>query len=114
MTTPRDPIYAGCWLYFRFPLSLRMGDEMLAAQGILVTYETIRQWVLKLVGSSPTVSVGELPAGVTNGILMRWSSASPAGSIGSGEQSTRRASFWTSWCRAGATRRLPNPYCASY
>src|ERR1700731_1467043 len=58
MTTPRDPIYAGhrypaeiisyaVWLYFRFPLSLRMVEEMLAARGISVTHETIRQWGLK-------------------------------------------------------------------
>ena len=58
MTTPRDPIYAryrypaeiisyAVWLYFRFPLSLRMVEEMLAARGISVTYETIRQWGLK-------------------------------------------------------------------
>src|SRR6201997_4610339 len=58
MTTPRDPIYAGyrypaeiisyaVWLYFRFPLSLRMVEEILAARGISVTYETIRQWGLK-------------------------------------------------------------------
>jgi putative transposase len=58
MTTPRDPIYAGhrypaeiisyaIWLYFRFPLSLRMVEEMLAARGISVTHETIRQWGLK-------------------------------------------------------------------
>src|ERR1700758_2230438 len=58
MTTPRNPIYAGyrypaeiisyaVWLYFRFPLSLRMVEEMLAARGISVTYETIRQWGLK-------------------------------------------------------------------
>ena len=33
--------------YFRFPLSLRMVEEMLAARGISVTYETIRQWGLK-------------------------------------------------------------------
>src|SRR3954470_12768064 len=48
MTTPRDPIYAGyrypaelisyaVWLYFRFPLGLRMVEEMLAARGISVT-----------------------------------------------------------------------------
>ena len=54
MTTPRDPLYAGyrypaelisyaAWLYFRFPLSLRMVEVMLAARGISVTYETIRQ-----------------------------------------------------------------------
>jgi putative transposase len=58
MTTLRDPIYAGyrypaelisyaVWLYFRFPLSLRMVEEMLAARGISVTYETIRQWSRK-------------------------------------------------------------------
>ena len=33
------------WLYFRFPLSLRMVEEMLAARGIFsVTHETVRQW----------------------------------------------------------------------
>jgi putative transposase len=58
MTTIRNPIYAGhrfpaqlisyaVWLYFRFPLSLRMVEEMLAARGISVSYETIRQWGLK-------------------------------------------------------------------
>src|SRR5690348_1250367 len=58
MRTPRDPIYAGhrypaeiisyaVWLYFRFPLSLRMVEEMLAARGIFVTHETVRQWALK-------------------------------------------------------------------
>lgn len=31
------------WLYFRFPLSLRMVEEMLASRGILVSHETVRQ-----------------------------------------------------------------------
>jgi putative transposase len=30
-----------------FPLSLRMVEEMLAARGILVSHETVRQWTLK-------------------------------------------------------------------
>ena len=30
------------WLYFRFPLSLRMVEEILAQRGIDVTYETVR------------------------------------------------------------------------
>ena len=58
MRTPRDPIYAGhrypaeiisyaVWLDFRIPMSLRMVEEMLAARGISVTHETIRQWGLK-------------------------------------------------------------------
>jgi len=55
MTTPAAPSYAGyrfpaeiishaVWLYFRFPLSLRMVNELLAARGIIVSYETVRQW----------------------------------------------------------------------
>ncbi len=31
----------------RFPLSLRMADELLAARGIAVSHETIRQWAPK-------------------------------------------------------------------
>ena len=58
MTTPACPSYAGfrfpaeivshaVWLYFRLPLSLRMVDELLAARGIVVSHETVRQWALK-------------------------------------------------------------------
>lgn len=38
--------YAVC-LYYRFPLSLQMVEEMLAARGIEVTYETVRRWAVK-------------------------------------------------------------------
>ena len=31
-------------LYFRFPLSLRLVEEMLLERGIIVSYETIRRW----------------------------------------------------------------------
>ncbi len=34
-------------LYFRFPLSLRMVEEMLLERGIVVSYETIRRWAKK-------------------------------------------------------------------
>jgi putative transposase len=58
MTTPACPSYAGhrfpaeiishaVWLYFRFPLSLRRVDEILAARGITVSHETVQQWGLK-------------------------------------------------------------------
>jgi len=58
MTPPITPSYAGhrfppevishaVWLYFRFPLGLRMVEEMLAARGITVSHETVRQWALK-------------------------------------------------------------------
>ena len=50
MPSVRDRLYRrhrffhAVWLYFRFPLSLRMVEEWLAARGIGVTYETVRQW----------------------------------------------------------------------
>ena len=58
MTTPACPSYAGhrfpaevishaVWLYFRFPLSLRHVDEILAARGVAVSHETVRRWGLK-------------------------------------------------------------------
>src|SRR3954453_14551095 len=58
MTSARRSLYAGyrfpaeiishaVWLYFRFPLSLRMVEDMLAAREIVVSHETVRQWALK-------------------------------------------------------------------
>ena len=44
---PASVISYAVWLYFRFPLSLRMVEEMLAARGIDVTYETVRRWSVK-------------------------------------------------------------------
>src|SRR3954464_12270891 len=41
---PAEVISHAVWLYFRFPLSLRMVEEMLAARGIDVSHETVRQW----------------------------------------------------------------------
>ena len=35
------------WLYFRFALSFRDIEELMASRGIFVTYETILQWILK-------------------------------------------------------------------
>jgi putative transposase len=44
---PSEIISHTVWLYFRFPLSLRLVEEMLLERGILVSYETIRRWALK-------------------------------------------------------------------
>jgi putative transposase len=44
---PPEVIGHAVWLYFRFPLGLRMVEEMLAARGIIVSHETLRQWALK-------------------------------------------------------------------
>jgi putative transposase len=41
---PPEIIARAVWLYFRFPLSLRLGEEILLERGIVVSYETIRRW----------------------------------------------------------------------
>jgi putative transposase len=44
---PIEIISHGVWLYYRFSLSLRDVEELLAKRGITVTHETIRQWCRK-------------------------------------------------------------------
>lgn len=44
---PPDVIAQAVWLYFRFPLSLRMVEDLLAARGIIVSHQTIRTWAEK-------------------------------------------------------------------
>jgi transposase-like protein len=41
---PPEIISRAIWLYYRFTLSLRDVEELLAERGIDVIYETIRQW----------------------------------------------------------------------
>ena len=41
-------IFSHCvWLYFRFPLSYRDVEEMMAERGVVVSYEAIRTWCEK-------------------------------------------------------------------
>jgi putative transposase len=58
MKQTRDPLYRrhrfpaevigyAVFLHFRFPLSLRMVEDMLAMRGIIVSYETVRRWAEK-------------------------------------------------------------------
>ena len=44
---PPEIIARAVWLYFRFPLSLRLVEEMLLERGIVVSYETVRCWAMK-------------------------------------------------------------------
>jgi putative transposase len=44
---PSEIISHAVWLYFRFSLSYRDVEELLAQRGIVVTYETVRQWCQK-------------------------------------------------------------------
>lgn len=44
---PPEIISHAVWLSFRFSLSFRDVEELLAQRGIVVSYETVRQWCLK-------------------------------------------------------------------
>jgi transposase-like protein len=44
---PSDVIRHAVWLYFRFTLSFRDVEDLLAERGLDVSYETVRRWVLK-------------------------------------------------------------------
>ena len=44
---PADVVRHAVWLYFRFSLSFRDVEELLAQRGIDVSYETIRCWTIK-------------------------------------------------------------------
>ena len=44
---PADVIRHVVWLYFRFSLSFRDVEELMAARGVDVSYETIRCWTIK-------------------------------------------------------------------
>jgi putative transposase len=59
---PAEVISYAVWLYFRFPLSLRMVEELLAARSILVSHETVRQWALKFGQSFANQIRRRLPA----------------------------------------------------
>ena len=124
MTTPILPSYAGyrfppaiighaVWLYFRFPLSLRVVEEILAERGIVVTHETVRRGAQKF-GQGYANQSGADARGRRQVAPRRGrSSRSMAASTVSGGRSTRTATCSTYSCRPGATSRRPCASCGS-
>lgn len=44
---PAEIIAHAVWLYFRFPLSLRHVEDLLAERGIDVSFQTVSEWAAK-------------------------------------------------------------------
>ena len=44
---PAEIISHCVWLYFRFAVSFRDVEEMMASRGVSLSYETVREWCLK-------------------------------------------------------------------
>jgi putative transposase len=119
---PAELISYTVWLYFRFPLSLRMVEEMLVFRGIEVSHETIRQWGLKFGQEFANIIRRRLPrpgdkwhmdevvlkiAGKKHYL---WRAVDQHG-VPPGGRCPGPCS--TSWFRAGAIRRRPKGCCAS-
>ena len=107
---PGEVISHAVWLYFRFPLSLRMVEEMLAARGIAVSHETVRQWARKFGQGFVNQIRRKLP---DPGDKWHLDEVCPMRSTGSGAQWTRKGSCSTFWSRAGGTSRPPSACSAS-
>ena len=81
-----------------------MVEEMLAARGIGVSYETVRQWAHKFGRTFSDQIRQRAPArGDKNGIWMKSSSRSRASPTGFGARSTSMVSFSMFWCSAEET-----------
>ena len=125
MTTPAIPTYAGhrfpaeiishvVWLYFRFPLSLRMVEEMLAARGIVVSHETVRRWALKFGREFANRIRRRLPRAGDKRHLDEVA-IEIAGVCGTGSGAPWIRAGWRSmcWSRGGGTSGRPGVCCAS-
>ena len=119
MSTPPNPHFAGyrypaevistaVWLYFRFPLSLRMVEEMLAARGITVSYETVRQWGLKFGRDIANSLRRRAPRRGDKWHLDEVVISTGARNIGCGGPSIKMDMCSTRSSRTAATPRLPS------
>ena len=106
---PAEIIAHAVWLYFRFPLSLRMVEDMLAARGIIVSHQTIRLWAEKF-GRTFANQIRQRSRGRRGD---KWHLDEAVVSIGGKKHWLWRAvdqmvSSWRFWCKAAAMPSQPN------
>jgi transposase-like protein len=111
---PSEIINQTVWLYHCFSLSLREVELILAARGIVVSYETIREWRLRFGRTYAKTLKRRRPKPGDKWFLDEVLSASEANCTTYGERSISTATCLTFWCRAAATRRPPSASFASY
>jgi hypothetical protein len=68
---PAESISHAVWLYHRFSLSLRDVELILAARGVTVSYESIRDWGIRFGRQVAKTSSGGARSPATNGIWMK-------------------------------------------
>src|SRR5665648_211936 len=102
---PSIVIQQAVWLYFRFALSYRDVEDMLAERGIDVSYETVRRWALKFGGIIARKLRRGRPRPDGRWHLDEVFVASTADSCTSGVPWTAKARSWTSSFNHGETAR---------
>src|SRR5580700_6579165 len=105
---PAPIIQHAIWLYFRFTLSYRDVEELLAERGLDLSYETVRRWVLKFgPGLARRLRQGALGLAIA-GTSTRWSCGSLVSACTCGALSTRRARSSICWSSHAATSGQPS------
>jgi putative transposase len=111
---PSEIISHCVWLYFRFTLSFRDVEEILAMRGVALTYETVREWCLKfgqtyangLRRKSPRPGdrwhLDEVFLKINGRLHYLWRAVDQDGD------------YWTFWSRAAEIRKPPRSSSASY
>lgn len=110
---PAEIISNAVWLYFRFTLSDRDVEELLAARGIMVTDEAIRPWCLKFGQDFANELRRRAPGAAIRGIWTRSISASTGDVTISGELWIRTVACWIFGFSLAATRAPPSVSFAS-
>src|SRR5215475_4974183 len=101
---PPEIISHCVWLYFRFALSFRDVEEMLAMRDVVLTYETSENGASSLASTMLTTCDADRRGLGTTGILMKCSSRSMDAFITCGVQLIRMEMYWTSWSKAKEIR----------
>ena len=88
-----DIIKRAVWMYFRFNLSFRDVEELMAERGVDVSYETIRRWVDKFgttyvkrikarsEGPSPVWHLDEVYTKINGKIVYLWRAVDDEGTV---------------------------------
>src|SRR5580692_2907494 len=95
---PMEIISHCVWLYFRFCLSFRDIEEMMAKRGVVVSYEFVREWCLKFGGPRSNGCARAVRVPGTVGIWAKCISRLTANCIIYGVRLTRTGKCSTCWC----------------
>ncbi len=111
---PPEIIAHAVWLYFRFHLSFRDVQDLVAERGIIVSHETIRAWCSKF---GPSYAAGLRRRRARAGD--KWHLDEVALKIrgkptGYGAPSISTESYSTSLSRSGVIKQLLNAFCFGY